>query len=235
MARQFRFSLLIVTLLTSCRPIGSPPASLDVSNLQTRAVATVFAGLTATALHHPTPASTPTASPTPGAMSTPTPPPPDFAQARILAVQNTPGVKLIVTLYVPGLSRTSEEFRGRIEQYDYACIRSVQVEDALECSGHPLPPFTRWDFLLLSAQGGEALARLGFTTPALPGPPTLADYQANPYCEVEPLYQPDNPEVIWAQDPSKEGCYAITCERYDRSGACGTPDTCVSMPEQPCP
>lgn len=229
-----RFPVLILLfLLTACLPASAPPPTLDVAALSTAAVSTIEAGWTATALAAVTP--TPSLTPTPPATSTPslTPTPPsDFSQAKIVALSWIRTVALQIAIDIPRLHLDGGSYRGRVEQYEYPCERRPEYPDRLYCIGRGFRPGTLWTFDLLPVGSETVLYTKKITIPEIPIPGDLRKYLAG-NCEVEPLYQPFRPEPAW-NNPANDGCYAITCVRWDGS-TCGTRNTCWNMPPEPCP
>lgn len=233
--------LLTAALLAACAPsvAAAPPAdlpgtvvaaTLNVQAMYTQAALAAFESRTATAL-----AMLPTLTPTPTPVTAL-----DFRQARLAGVSLTAGGGLIVILELPGLNADHGRYIGRTGQGDFECERDPAAE-RLICVGprHDGPAWVT--FALMPADQSEDLFIVRILAPApvsrvTPVPVySLAFYQNNPYCEVEPLYQPDHPHLPQFQDPALAGCYAITCGRYDHSGVCGTKNTCISMPPPPCP
>ena len=253
--RSLPLKIILVALLAlallSLPACQSLPAA-DPAAIETAVVATFSFRFTQTARAELTgtptavPALAPTLPPTETATPTLTPwaftptitptvtPGADFAGAYLLLTGTTSTGKSLLVIAVPNLASDRHEYVGQAAGMDYPCYREALYPDRLYCVGPRIPPLTERMFVLYADDGGLPLFEIRiyiYFTPT----PSLQDYQASNLCEVEPLYQPDRPELPQFQDPAKAGCYAITC--WYRTGAykCGTRDSCVAMPSSPCP
>lgn len=236
--RQIRFGILLlaaIVLLTAC---GPDAPDIDVDSISTSIVQTVYASLTETASVRPTDTPAPTVTPQP----TITPywtatPGPDFSAAHLVSASVDYNGRTLIVIEIPGLSAdATTAFRGAVSGVEYSCVRQADHPDNLFCFGPIRGPYITADFLLFAGAGAQPIFQVPFFVE-----PTqvmgLPRYENNSLCEVEPLYQPSRPELLWAQDPAKAGCYAITC--YADSGKttykCGTTDSCLNWPANPCP
>jgi len=232
-SRSIIILFIFAILLAACGPEGE---QVDVSAISTDAVATVYAALTETVRARPTDTPTPTSTRTP----TLTPywtatPGPDFANARLISASVDFNGRTLIIIEIPGLSTdTTTIFRGTVSGVEYSCAQQADYPDTLFCSGPIRGPYIIDDFLLFVGQGKEPVFQVSFYVQPTPTQ-GLPRFENNSLCEVEPLYQPFRPELTWAQDPSKAGCYAITCYYPDGTRKCGTQDTCIAWPADPCP
>jgi len=158
----------------------------------------------------------------------------DFSDAVLLLTGVAPGGKTLVVLVVPGLSSDDRQFFGQVLGSDYPCYRDDSFPERLFCIGPQVPPQKEQIFKLYVDRNADPLFEGTIYIQYTPTP-SLQDYQNSGRCEVEPLYQPEHPQLTAFQDPSRAGCYAITCWSVTGAYKCGTEDSCVRMPSPPCP